>query len=105
MTRLQVQFVALLAMLAAASSAVAQDYPNRRITIIVPFSPGTAFDVIARQAGQKMSERLGQPVVVDNKPGASVPVPTFVSHCSTRSYERRNQRDTSNYMILVWLWI
>jgi len=36
---------------------------------------------------------------------ASVPVPTFVSLCSTRSYERRNQRDTSNYMILVWLWI
>ncbi len=35
----------------------------------------------------------------------SVPVPTFVSFCSTRSYERRNQRDTSNYMILVWLWI
>ena len=36
---------------------------------------------------------------------SSVPVPTFVSLCSTRSYERRNQRDTSNHMILVWLWI
>jgi hypothetical protein len=35
----------------------------------------------------------------------SVPVPTFVFLCSTRVYERRNQRDTSNYMILVWLWI
>ena len=33
----------------------------------------------------------------------SVPVPTFVSLCSTRSYERRNQRDTNNYIILVWL--
>ncbi len=37
--------------------------------------------------------------------GTSVPVPTFVSHCSTLSYERRNQRDTSKHMILVWLWI
>src|ERR1700716_1823437 len=36
---------------------------------------------------------------------SSVPVPMFVSLCSTRSYERRNQRDTSNYMILVWPWI
>jgi tripartite-type tricarboxylate transporter receptor subunit TctC len=62
--------ISLLALLVA-SSALAQDYPSRRITIIVPFSPGTAFDVIARQAGQKVSERWGQPVVVDNKPGAS----------------------------------
>jgi len=36
---------------------------------------------------------------------ASVPVPTFVSLCSTRLYKRRNQRDTSNYLVLVWLWI
>jgi len=36
---------------------------------------------------------------------ASVPVPTFVSFCSTHFYERRNQRDTSNSMSLVWLWI
>ena len=42
---------------------------------------------------------------LEAKLSASVPVPTFVSLCSTRSYERRNQRDTSNYMILVWLWI
>ena len=34
-----------------------------------------------------------------------VPVPTFVSLCSTLAYERRNQRDISNSMILVWLWI
>lgn len=51
--------------------ADAQTYPSRRITIIVPFSPGTAFDTIARVAGQKLSERWGQPVVIDNKPGAA----------------------------------
>jgi tripartite-type tricarboxylate transporter receptor subunit TctC len=54
-----------------ADPAAAQDYPARRITIVVPFSPGTAFDLIARTAGQRVTERYGQPVVVDNKPGAS----------------------------------
>jgi tripartite-type tricarboxylate transporter receptor subunit TctC len=61
----------VVALATTASHVVAQDYPSRRITIVVPFSPGTAFDTIARQAGQKVSERWGQPVVVDNKPGAS----------------------------------
>jgi tripartite-type tricarboxylate transporter receptor subunit TctC len=56
---------------AASASAWAQGYPARRITIVVPFSPGTAFDLIARTAGQKIAERTGAPVVVDNKPGAS----------------------------------
>jgi len=55
----------------AAHPANAQSYPSRRITIIVPFSPATAFDTIARVAGQKLAERWGQPVVVDNKPGAA----------------------------------
>jgi tripartite-type tricarboxylate transporter receptor subunit TctC len=54
-----------------APAANAQTYPSRRITIIVPFSPATAFDTIARVAGQKLSERWGQPVVIDNKPGAA----------------------------------
>jgi tripartite-type tricarboxylate transporter receptor subunit TctC len=61
---------ALLA-LTLVSSAYAQSYPTRRITIVVPFSPATAFDLIARTTGQKITERYGQPVVVDNKPGAS----------------------------------
>ena len=60
-----------LFVVASTSAAVAQSYPARRITIVVPFSPGTAFDLIARTAGQKITERTGQPVVVDNKPGAS----------------------------------
>ena len=66
-----VRLAGVLLALACASSAVAQNYPARRITIVVPFSPGTAFDLIARTAGQRISERYGQPVVVDNKPGAS----------------------------------
>ena len=62
---------AAAAIIVAAFPAGAQTYPSRRITIVVPFSPATAFDTIARTAGQKLSERWGQPVMVDNKPGAA----------------------------------
>jgi tripartite-type tricarboxylate transporter receptor subunit TctC len=63
--------IAAACLVLAPFAAPAQDYPTRRITIIVPFSPGTSFDTIARVAGQKFSERWGQPIVVDNKPGAA----------------------------------
>ena len=45
-------------------------YPERAITIIVPLPPGGPADAVARVVGQKLSERLGQPVTIDNKPGA-----------------------------------
>src|SRR5260370_25068668 len=48
-----------------------QAYPNRPVQIIVPFTPGTGMDILARTVGQKLSERWGQAVIVDNRPGAS----------------------------------
>ena len=55
----------------APSSSKGQVYPARTIRIIVPFTPGTGIDILARAVGPKLTERWAQPVVVDNRPGAS----------------------------------
>lgn len=56
--------------LLGASVTLAQTWPTKPIHIVVAYAPGGAVDTIARLTGQKLSERLGQPVIVDNKPGA-----------------------------------
>lgn len=61
---------ALLATLACAHAA-AQSWPAKPIVMIVPLQAGTAVDVVARMIVPKMSERLGQPVIVENQPGAA----------------------------------
>ena len=53
----------------AGAPAIAQTFPNRAVTIVVPFQAGGITDQIARALAQKMGENLGQPVIVDNKPG------------------------------------
>ena len=54
----------------AASTVHAQDYPTKPVHVIVPFTAGSATDVVARAVAQALSTRLGQPFVVENKPGA-----------------------------------
>ena len=57
--------------LAFAGGASAQQFPAKPVRMIVPFAPGGATDYMARAIAQKMSESIGQPVVVENKPGAN----------------------------------
>jgi tripartite-type tricarboxylate transporter receptor subunit TctC len=59
------------AILLSATSVQSQDYPNKPIRILVPFAPGGVVDVAARIVGQKLSERWGQQVLVENRPGGN----------------------------------
>ena len=58
-------------MTAMPTQAMAQSYPDKPIRLIVADAPGGAPDILARMLAQKMSDSMGQPVVVDNKPGAA----------------------------------
>lgn len=68
MRRRDVLIGSMAAMLAG--PAFAQSYPNRAVRLIVPFAPGGSNDIIARIIGERLAESLGQPVVIDNRPGA-----------------------------------
>jgi len=60
----------LLACLLCCAPSLAQDYPNRQVTLVVPFAPGGGTDVLGRLVGQKLTERFGKPFVIENRPGA-----------------------------------
>lgn len=66
----------LLAAAALCGPARADDYPNKSITLTVPLAAGGGMDFIARTIGQKLSERLGKPVLIENRPGGGTIVAT-----------------------------
>lgn len=68
MRRIEVTIAA--ALIAAAVPAAAQDWPTRPVTMVIPFAPGGALDVVARIVGPRLSELLGKPVVIENVGGA-----------------------------------
>jgi tripartite-type tricarboxylate transporter receptor subunit TctC len=92
-------------------TAVAQTYPARPVRIIVGFSAGNAADILARLVGQSLSERLGQPFVVENRPGAggtlgaeyvarSAPDGYTLFHCSSADAVNASFYDKLNYNFL-----
>ena len=77
----------LLALFGATAVAAAADYPERPITIVVGFPPGGASDILARIITNKLGGLLGQPFVVDNRPGAGGNVAgEVVAHAAPDGY-------------------
>ncbi len=75
-------FLAAAGMFALAAPATAQ-YPNKPIRFIVPFPPGGGVDIVGRTTGEKLGPRLGQTIVVDNRPGAGATLGTALAAKST----------------------
>jgi len=74
-----VSIVCYTAFLAPAEGAVAEAYPAKAIRFIVPQTPGGTSDIVARMVGQKLSEALKQPVIIDNRNGASGTIGTAIA--------------------------
>ena len=83
--------------LAIGSQALAQTYPSSPITLVVPFAAGSGTDAVARVIAQKLSDRLRQQVVVDNKPGASAQIgAVFVARAKPDGYTLFMTTNTSH---------
>lgn len=65
-----VRALCALASISVCTAATAQDYPNRNITLVIPYAAGGGLDVFARVIAPRLSERLGKAIIIDNKPGA-----------------------------------
>jgi tripartite-type tricarboxylate transporter receptor subunit TctC len=69
---------AAVAALTSAGAALAQAYPNRAVKVVIPWPPGQATDLAARIVGEKLAQQLGQPFVMENKPGAGGSIGTEI---------------------------
>lgn len=74
--RIRSIIIAVAAALAFTAAANAQDYPSRQVTIVVPFAAGGSVDIVGRLVAQKLTERLGKPFIVENRPGAGTATAT-----------------------------
>jgi len=87
MRRLAAWIIGAAACAVAATAAGAEDYPTRPIRVIVGFGAGSGADITARVVGARMSEVLGQPIVVENKTGAGSSIGAdYVAHASNDGY-------------------
>lgn len=87
MQRICLALAVFLHLVAAGTSANAQSYPARRVTIVVPYAAGGGIDVIARMLAQRLADKLGQPFVVENRLGAGgVIASTFVARAPADGY-------------------
>lgn len=87
-TSARIASLALLSAIAAVGThAQAQGFPVKPIRIVVPFAPGGNLDLVTRSLGQKLTEQLGQQIIVDNRPGGNGAIGTeFVAHAAPDGY-------------------
>jgi tripartite-type tricarboxylate transporter receptor subunit TctC len=73
--------------LVAAPSAQAQDYPERPVTIVLPYTPGGSVETVARLLGERLAQKLGKPFVIENKPGAGTVIgASYVARAAPDGY-------------------
>ena len=91
MLRQALGFAVALLLLCALAAAHAADYPTRPVSLVVAFTPGGASDVLARILGRKLEQNLGQPFVIENRPGAGGNVAAeAVAHAAPDGYTLLN---------------
>ena len=78
-----------LGMAVGSAPALAQSYPTRAVTIIVPLAAGTGMDTLARLYGDQLAQALGKPVVVENRPGAGLMLGTAACRVLGRADRHR----------------
>src|SRR5881409_1376740 len=78
MKRLPYRRLLLLVLWVVSQGVSGQSYPTKSVHVIVPFTAGSATDILARTFGQKLSELWGQPVIVENRPGAGGTIGTGI---------------------------